>query len=291
MTRRRDVATHLLNLEEIRQIIAAMRNLALLETRKLARALRHHSAVMSTMRRAMGDLLSSFPDLAERATGPRGPVILVGSERGFCGDFNRRLLEAVPEDENGAAPALVAVGEHLAARLPRDLDVHASLSGATTVEEVPEVLIRLMHELDRWRADSGQAGPRCPVVVYHDADGAVKVTALDPAGDADMPGQQPGYPPGLNLDPAELLEVFTGHYLYALLYEVFYGSLLAENDRRQRHMERALHSIDEQCENLRRRENALRQEEITEEIEVITLTTGALEEAAGFSARDAGPGK
>lgn len=290
MTRRRDVAKHLRNLEEIRQIIAAMRNLALLETRKLSRAVLHHASVMKTMRRAMGDLLASYPELGGSGSVSREIVILVGSERGFCGDFNRVLLEAMPEGRQGHRLPLLAVGEHLASRLPVGVDAQARLAGATTVEEVPEVLVRVMHELDRWRAAGDPAESIRPIVVHHDADGNVKVTALDPAGDAELPGATPGYPPRLNLQPEEVFEKLTGHYLYALLYDVFYGSLLAENDRRQRHMERALHNIDEQCEDLRRRQNALRQEEITEEIEVITLTTGAVEEEARSYGRDSGNG-
>jgi F-type H+-transporting ATPase subunit gamma len=48
---------------------------------------------------------------------------------------------------------------------------------------------------------------------------------------------------------------------------------MTENMRRMRHMDTAVHRIDERMVTLRRKGNALRQEEIVEEIEVITMTT------------------
>jgi F-type H+-transporting ATPase subunit gamma len=72
----------------------------------------------------------------------------------------------------------------------------------------------------------------------------------------------------------------TEQYLYAVLCQIFYGSLMAENERRMRHMENALTRIDEQSEQLRRRSNGLRQEEITEEIEVITMSSALRDDEA-----------
>ena len=53
---------------------------------------------------------------------------------------------------------------------------------------------------------------------------------------------------------------------------MFYASLAAENHRRVEHMEGAVTRLDERVLALKRRANALRQEEITEEIEVILLS-------------------
>lgn len=65
-------------------------------------------------------------------------------------------------------------------------------------------------------------------------------------------------------------------YLYATLHEVLYRALLAENRRRLVHMENALDHIEQEHATLRLRYNALRQEEITEEIEVILLSAEAI---------------
>ena len=80
----------------------------------------------------------------------------------------------------------------------------------------------------------------------------------------------------LNLPPLDLFSKVLDQYLYAILHEVLYSALLAENRRRLVHMENALDHIEEQRAGLRLRYNALRQEEITEEIEVILLSAEAI---------------
>jgi F-type H+-transporting ATPase subunit gamma len=62
------------------------------------------------------------------------------------------------------------------------------------------------------------------------------------------------------------------HYLYSVL-EIIYVSLMAENLKRVRHLEAAVRHLYEKSIALLRKSNALRQEEITEEIEVILLST------------------
>ena len=71
----------------------------------------------------------------------------------------------------------------------------------------------------------------------------------------------------------------TGHYLYAALNAVLYSSLMAENRQRQVHMDRALQRLDEDSARLQLTYNIQRQEEITEEIEVILLSADMLSEA------------
>jgi F-type H+-transporting ATPase subunit gamma len=61
-----------------------------------------------------------------------------------------------------------------------------------------------------------------------------------------------------------------------VLHELFYSALLAENERRLQHLEGALRRVDRKREALTLRGKALRQEEITEEIEIILLSTGLL---------------
>ena len=84
------------------------------------------------------------------------------------------------------------------------------------------------------------------------------------------------FPPAIQLPPGELLDGLTRHYLYAVLNQVLYSSLTAENRQRQAHMDQALQRLQEKVERLRRACNAQRQEEITEEIEIILLSADAM---------------
>ena len=67
-------------------------------------------------------------------------------------------------------------------------------------------------------------------------------------------------------------------YLFAALQELLYGSLLAENRLRMQHMDSAVRRLEQTSEELVLRRNVLRQEEITEEIEIIMLSVGALKQ-------------
>ncbi|HEU5407471.1 MAG TPA: F0F1 ATP synthase subunit gamma, partial [Nitrospira sp.] len=67
-------------------------------------------------------------------------------------------------------------------------------------------------------------------------------------------------------------------HLFSLLHEVFYSSLMAENLHRFQHMDQAIHRLEKDRGELVRKRNSLRQEEITEEIEVIMLSAAALKQ-------------
>jgi F-type H+-transporting ATPase subunit gamma len=88
-----------------------------------------------------------------------------------------------------------------------------------------------------------------------------------------------GHAPALNLAPRAFLLELIEHYLYAVLHAILYASLMAESTRRVRHLEGAVRHLDEEAERLLRRSNALRQEEIIEEIEVILLNAATVDQA------------
>ena len=62
----------------------------------------------------------------------------------------------------------------------------------------------------------------------------------------------------------------------AALNEVLYSSLMVENRQRQMHMDHALQRLDDDSARLGLAYNAQRQEEITEEIEIILLSAEML---------------
>ncbi len=80
-------------------------------------------------------------------------------------------------------------------------------------------------------------------------------------------------PPGTQSTAGRFFSDLTHHYLFAVLHEIFYISLMAENQRRLQHLEGAVKHLDDETVNLRRKSQIYRQEEITEEIEVILLNS------------------
>lgn len=279
MTRRRTLEQHRHSLAEIRGIMNSMKTLAYLETRKLARFLDAQQAVVSTIEAAAEDFLSFHPDILPEAQAATPVFLLIGADRGFCGDFNRALLrhlEAIRQADSPGDPIVVAIGRKLHVLLDRDVQVAARVDGATVVEEITAVLNRLVDEIISLQQQHKALDVFC---IYHGSeDGVVMQRLLPPfEGFTHQPQSFP-HPPLLNLSPAALLAALTDQYLFAALHAMLYTSLMMENHHRVTHLEGAVKHLDDQSEDLARQSNALRQEEIIEEIEVILLSAASLGE-------------
>lgn len=270
MSKRRDLERHLHSLHEIKDIMNAMKNLAFMETHKLTRVLATQRRVVADLEAAAQDFFSFYPELAEGDGGANEICLLFGSERGFCGDFNEATIRQA--ETHAPAAARILVGARLADRMTDDPRIVASLAGPSVMEEVETVLLQVMEALTVWQARQPVVRPLRPILFHHQPDtDAVKTVSLHPSGSAKVTPAVAGYAPRLNVPPREFLTGFTDHYLLAALCASFYDSLMAENQRRMRHMENAVKRIEQDSEKLIKRRNSLRQEEITEEIEIIML--------------------
>lgn len=278
MSKRRDLERHLHGLGEIKDIMNAMKNLALMETHKLTRVLATQQRVVATISSAAADFLFFHPHLSTEDETARDVHLLLGSERGFCGDFNEALLEALTAHAGRAGDAgLVVIGSRLAARIADDPRVIARLDGPSVLEEVEEVLLRLMETLNGWQAAQSPPRPLRLTVFHHQADDAgVLVSRLQPLGQPEQKQPRSACAPLLYLEPQRFLTGLAEHYLSAVLHQLFYSSLMAENQRRMRQMDQAVRRIEQKSSELLCKRNSLRQEEITEEIEVIMLTAEML---------------
>lgn len=274
MTSRRQLDEQRRSLAEIRDIMNAMKNLAYMETRKLDRFLDAQYAVVRGIEAVAADFVTAFPDTLPSARAANRVYLLVGSERGFCGDFNEALLHYLElEQEQAAAtdvPVLIATGRKLQALLADDPRVAAFSGGVSVVEEVAAVLTGVVATLVEMQA---RFGTLALYALHHDhnAQAVVSQQLLPPFQAQSRQPPRFSQPPDLNLAPADFLIELSHHYLFAALQRIFYVSLMAENQRRVQHLEAAVQHLDDQSVDLRRRCNALRQEEIIEEIEVILL--------------------
>ncbi|QSA98696.1 FoF1 ATP synthase subunit gamma [Methylococcus sp. EFPC2] len=266
MSRRHALEAHRHTLGEVRDIMDAMKNLALMEIRKLERHHANQRVLVDDLRRAASDLLAHHP--LPHTQQPNSEVhVLFGAERGFCGGFNEALR--VEFDTLGPDARCIAVGQRLYTRLEDDPRVLAALDGASMAEEIGIVLERLVQTL----GELPDQGPYGLTALYHEPEAGVTERRLLPlyldlqAGDF-TPRDQP---PVINLPPAPLLAEFGEYYLLALLHRIACASLQAENQLRIQHLGSAVHRLDNRLDELDRECNALRQEEITEEIEVLLL--------------------
>lgn len=263
MSQSHELQLHIGKLSEIRGILNAMKNLALIETHKLARILPLHKQSLVAIEQTAADFLKFYPSPSSGDL-EGGPIyIVLGSERGFCGDFNEQLLAQLP-----ASGPIVAVGARLGGKLA-DHAAATLIAGANVAEEVPSVADRL---LDGLTATAFQPDMKL-LAIYHDSqtNQAQRRQLLPLPPQPDIAPPVLGYPPLLNMPPEDFFADLLSHYLFTTLHDLLYQSLAAENRRRLQHLEGAVNHLDSEMLKLKRKSQIYRQEEITEEIEVILL--------------------
>jgi len=259
--------------------MGALKNAAMVEATPLRRYVPAQQRVVRTVEAATHDFLTHYPQPLPAAAGEF--FLVVGSERGFCGSYNEELAVALEREraKSGADRApVVVVGRRLALRLSRHIRLAAAFEAPSVADEVQPTITRLIAEMQRLPAARAALLPLIITVLHHEIVGrSSEVRVSKPfrafAGD----GRRFSDAPRLYLEPLEFFRELSDHYLFAVLHELFYSALLAENERRLQHLEGALRRLDRRCGELGLRVNALRQEEITEEIEVILLSTGMSE--------------
>lgn len=265
MSQSRELQLHIHQLEEIRSILNAMKNLALMTVHKLTQLQVFQSQVVAHIEDNSAKFFTVYPHFIGESH--REPVYLVfGSERGFCGDFNELLLDSLV---NQPITGIIAVGNRLISRLESyTYPLIASLNGINIVEEVLPLLEQLMFQINKLASDS------TVIAVYHDLNtGLIKHRQILPLS---LPLQPEVETPLLNL-PAEIFfSKMLEQHLLAVLHEIIYISSLSENRRRLQHLEGAVQHLDQQTQTLHHKSQIYRQEEITEEIEVILLNLETL---------------
>jgi F-type H+-transporting ATPase subunit gamma len=151
-----------------------------------------------------------------------------------------------------------------------------TIEGPSIGQEVDAVLTQLVDAVNRI---GEELGPLSVTTLHHEHENdAIQMTSILPPFQTDGLQQSPyRYPPQLNLPEEFFYKELVDHYLFAALYEMFYTSLMAEHYRRVQHLQGAIDRLEQQVDELGKKRNVIRQEEITEEIEVIMLSTGMAE--------------
>lgn len=272
MGKRTDIDRRLRTLRDISAILRVMRTLAIMETAKLSRFLPAQIQVVKSIEEAAADFLFFYPEVAATAERAVTVRLMIGSERGFCGDFNEVILQAVAQltpDSASPDPILMVVGSRLCSKIaPKTLNT--ALAGACTVEEVPSVISRVVEELNDLTV---KGALRLTVLCHGHEDGTVIASTFHPFPANLTPTSRHSHPPILNVSPMAFYSELAGHFLFAALHEMFYQSLMSENRQRQRHIDNATRRMDQKIAGLNLKKNIARQEEIIEEIEILMLST------------------
>jgi F-type H+-transporting ATPase subunit gamma len=277
MSKRHEIEDHVRTLGEISEIMGAMNNLAVMEIHKLTRLLSAQQRVVTSMETAAKDFLVFYPEALPPDRGGTPLYLVIGSERGFCGDYNARLLAELERHLRTVSdkePQVVAVGRKLSGRMTGDPRLVAAVDGPTVSEEIQGVLIALMQRIQELRRGQHDDPSLVITAVYRTAGtDRITIQPLRPFETVLPVETSAATAPLLTLSPRVFIAELVDLYIFAILHEIFYSALMAESRARLAHLESALQRLERDQTDLRRRRNVLRQEEITEEIEVLMLSS------------------
>ncbi len=275
MSKRHELVRHIASLADIGELLDAMKGLALVESRRIAQFIDAQRAVADIVHTTLAEFLRDHPQFGQTPANSQPVLCLIGTQRGFCGDLNTRLIDSVREQElsptHTPAPPFVLVGSQISDAWPSDGHApHTQLPGASFADEVPQILINLIAALTPLLSQN--TAPALPAItlVYVDECGVRRLPLFPPrlakAETTELQSLE------LNLPPALFHRALLDQYLEATLNGVLYEALLFENQQRLQHMEQARNRTDERITDLSRRANRARQEEIINEIEVLLIS-------------------
>lgn len=215
MSQSHELQLHIAQMEEIRSILNAMKNLALLEIHKLGRFQIMQGQAVINIENAAMDFLDFYP-LPAIDKNALSVGILVGAERGFCGDFNESLLDTLNTETYAG---IIAIGSRLGNKLADNSpDLIAAIAGANVAEEVPIILNRLIDSISLLsvaKGDINKANKTTSTlqltVIYHDnSSGQItRRQILPPFSEQQQRLPAYGNPPLLNLEPDDFLLIWS----------------------------------------------------------------------------------
>jgi F-type H+-transporting ATPase subunit gamma len=276
MTRLAEIEGRIGSMDELLDIVGAMRSLAGMRLQEAQHALPGIHRYAESMADAIGAAILLMREGLAGAQAERGrrAIILCAAEHGFVGGFNERLIEAA-EAELKAEDAFFVLGSRGAAlALERGRKVSWSAPMATRLMGAPDTINRLTAELYARVAD-GEIS-RVEVIFGRYRQGSpptIERRLLFPIAAASFAGRQLQQAPLHNLAPQVLIEKLIAEYVFALLTQAAVESIASENAARFAAMESAHDNVSKKLSQLRQDARQARQSEITAEL--LDLITGA----------------
>ncbi|MGR8950860.1 MAG: F0F1 ATP synthase subunit gamma [Gammaproteobacteria bacterium] len=260
MSKRREVESRLALYEDLSGILGAMRSFALAELRKVGKRETTQQLLVLKLNEALNDIAFALPPPEQTES---DIWLLFGSMRGFCGSFNEDVRRFWQEHA-GARQPVILIGERLQDLFPetgstlRIPGANGGLDAAATIERILPAIAELRQPR---RVLPGL------IACFRDEHGARSQRLLPLTIEQTA---SPGYPPLIPASPRETAIGIAEHFLFHQMLAILLRSIRIENHLRLMQMENALRHLEEGSSELIRKRNRLRQEEIIEEIELMT---------------------
>jgi len=265
-------------IEELREIVGAMRSLAAAQVQKARGALpgiREYAAVVGD---AIAQAVALLPERDTVADGdlPAGrDLVVFCSEHGFVGAFNDRLVQSAIDalEELGGSLCIVGSKGALLAE-ERDYSPRMTRRMATHFGGIHDVVRGIGDGLFRRfaRREIGRVDILFP---RYEPGGrsAIEKQTLLPLDLRLFPVKADGEPPLHDIDAETLLDHLTEEYFFAALTHAATEAFASENGARLHAMEAAHDNIEKKIADLRQEERRVWQEEVTSEL--LDVVTGA----------------
>lgn len=283
MANEREIATRIVSLGELLEIVAAIRAIAASQMQQALRSLEAIRRYSETIHEALSDAAMLLPSDETRAPIPevsKSGLIAFCSEHGLCGAFNEhplRVAEQALADSKGEL-ALIVVGSR-GGQICRERGIKPDLvlPMATHCAGVTAASRRIATEVYRMFSDRRIAGLE---VVYAQHAGSqfsrIERRRLLPLEMPVVEQRSMAMPPLINLSPRPLFDDIVGEYFFATLENAAMQSFFSENSTRFRTMEAAHQNIENKSDDLTRLARRVRQEAVTTEILDLIGATEAL---------------
>jgi len=276
VTRLSEIQSHIASMDELLNIVGAMRSLAGMRVQESQHALPGIRSYADAMANAIGSalLLLPRPGPDQHQDHGRRALILCMAEHGFVGGFNERMLEAAEAILKPSDLLFVLGSRGASLALERGRKLQWMKPMATRLAGAPDTINRLTNELYTRIAHGAVA--RVEVMFGRYRQGAastIERRLLLPLDTSVLSSKQVHQAPLHNLPPQVLLEKLMAEYVFALLTEAAVESIASENAARFAAMESAHGNVSKKLAGLRENARHARQMEITSEL--LDLMTGA----------------
>ena len=276
MTRLTKIQSHIVSMDELLDIVGAMRSLAGMRVQESQHALPGIRSYADSMATAIGSALLLMPQPVTEAHQRRGrcAAILCMAEHGFVGGFNERMLEAAEATLNASDMLFVLGSRGAALAYERGREMAWTRPMATRLAGALDAVNSLTNELYA-RIARGEIA-RVEVMFARYRQGAASMIEhrlLLPLDTASLAAKSARQVPLHNLAPRPLLEKLMADYVFALLTEAAVESIASENAARFAAMESAHDNVSKKLAGLQENARQARQMEITSEL--LDLMTGA----------------
>ncbi|MGO9607249.1 MAG: F0F1 ATP synthase subunit gamma [Candidatus Binataceae bacterium] len=273
MAQEREIATRVTSLNELLEIVAAIRAMAASQMQQALRSLEAIRDYSEEIREALSEAATLLPTDGVVESTPRpnkSGLVVFCAEHGLCGGFNEhplRTAERARAASDGEIVLIVVGTRGAQICRERGLNPDLTLPMATHCAGVTGAARRVAAELYRMFSERGIAGVE---VVYAQHAGAElarierhRLLPLEVPVAEKTPTQ---LPPLINLQPRRLFDDIVGEYFFAMLENAAMQSFFSENETRFRTMEAAHQNIENKSGDLAKLMQRLRQESVTTEI-------------------------